>query len=392
MRIGYFTFTNIRIAETFILDLIKGLEKKCELFWYSGEKSIEEKIADRQIALAYSPYRSKISRILYKIGQLKENNGYFWRMRWYLFLAGLKLKRLKEEDMPDVAYAEFLTTAILLREFLEKNSIPYIVHVHAYDITSELNDPAYKREIKKVFASASYIISPSDYIKKLLILEGAPPQKIKMVRLGIDSEGIVPMDWEKRLAFGPSVLFLGRLVEKKGLIPLIYAFDIVKKRIPEAKLTIIGDGNLRKRIERLIERLGLEDSVILKGALKREESFPIMNRHWVYAQHSITTKSGDKEGAPVSISEASAHALPIVSTMHSGIPEQVIDGKTGFLVQECDYEAMAERIIYLLENPEIAAKMGRAARAHIESNNRLKERVEKIYALLENIYTYEGKS
>ena len=66
MRIGYFTFTNIRIAETFILDLIKGLEKKCELFWYSGEKSIEEKIADRQIALAYSPYRSKISRILYK--------------------------------------------------------------------------------------------------------------------------------------------------------------------------------------------------------------------------------------------------------------------------------------------------------------------------------------
>jgi len=386
MKIGYYTFANIRIAETFIYDLIIGLEKKSDLTWFSGQKKIDEIITQNQIAVKFSPYESKIIQWIYKIGQLKGNWGYSWRMKLQLQYAKKHLDKLEEDQLPDVGYTEFLTTAILLREFFEEKNIPYIVHVHAYDITSELNDPAYRKEIHKVFASASAIIAPSDYIHKLLILEGCPAKKIYTVRLGIDTENIVPNSWEERLKEDPSIVFLGRLVEKKDPISLMYAFHLVKQKIPNAKLTIIGQGNLRKEIENLIEKFGLEESVILKGALPREKSFPIMNQHWIYAQHSITTRTGDKEGAPVSISEASAHELPIVSTIHSGIPEQVLDGETGFLVQECDYEAMAERMIELLENPTLMKTMGKAGREHIKKINNPQRRIDEIYALLEEAY------
>lgn len=384
MKIGYFTFANIRIAETFIYDLIQGLEKKSDLTWFSGQKSIDEQVAKNQIAAGFSPYESKVPNWLFKLGQLKGEIGYRWRMQSRMLLAKKMLKDLDENRLPDVGYMEFLTTAIWLRPFFEEKGIPYVVHVHAYDITSELNDPEYRKEIQKVFQSASSIIAPSEYIKKLLVLEGCPAEKVHVIRLGIDTASIVPLSWEERIKQEPSMVFLGRLVEKKDPVALLYAFELVKQKVPDAKLTIIGQGNLQSEIEMLIEKMGLKECVTLTGALPREKSFPIMNQHWIYVQHSITTRDGDKEGAPVSISEASAHELPVVSTIHSGIPEQIIDGKTGYLVQECDYVHMAERIIELMENPVLCEEMGKMGREHIKKINEPQRRIDAVYNLLSN--------
>lgn len=383
MKIGYFTFANIRIAETFIYDLIQGLQKKTELTWFSGQRAIDEEITDSQVATGFSPYEARVPHWLFKIGQLKGGTGYKWRMKTRLYLAKKALEKLPEEGFPDVAYTEFLTTAIWLREFFEEKKIPYVVHVHAYDITSELNDPEYRKEIKRVFRSAAAIVAPSDYIRKLLVLEGCPEEKVRVIRLGIDTASIKPISWKEKVKGNPSIVFLGRLAEKKDPIALIHAFELVKRKIPDAKLTIIGQGNLKAEIEKRVALLGLEESVTLTGALPREKSFPIMNRHWIYAQHSITTRNGDKEGAPVSISEASAHGLPVVSTIHSGIPEQVIDGKTGYLVQECDYVRMAERIIELMENPGLCEVLGKAGRQHVKKINEPQKRIDAIYDLLE---------
>ena len=383
MKIGYYTFANIRIAETFISDLIHGLEKKTDLVWYSGQKSISEQIANKQIAAAFSPYEAPLPNWLFKIGQIKGNNGYHWRMKLRLLLAKKKLDNLRQ--LPDVAYVEFLTTAIMTREFFEEKNIPYIVHVHGYDITSELNDPAYRKEIKKVFLSVKYIIAASYFIKRLLVLEGCPAEKIEVIRLGVDVDSISPLSWVERKKNRPSIVFLGRLTEKKNPIALLYAFDIVKKQIPEATLTIIGQGYMQKEIESRIETLSLKDSVVMLGALPREKSFSIMNKHWIYAQHSVTSVHGDKEGYAISPAEAAAHELPVVSTIHNGIPEHVINGKTGFLVPEFDYEKMAERMIELLRNPGLCEQMGKAGRENIKVLNDPRKRIDKIYSLLKKV-------
>ena len=389
MKIGYFTNNNIGISETFIYDLIKGLEKKSDLVWFSGQSSIEKKIVENQVATNYSSYHEKLPFWAYKIGQLKGYLGYKWKMRTRLYLSDKALHKIPKNDFPDVAYVDYLTSAILLRKFFEKNSIPYVVHVHGYDITSELNDPEYKKELKKVFLSASHIIAASQFIKRLLILEGCPVSKIFVIRYGIDADSITPLSWEKRKKESPSIIFLGRLTEKKNPIALIHAFDIVRKKVPDIKFTIIGDGYLREEVENRIESLGLEDSVALLGALPREKSFPIMNRHWIFAQHSVTAISGDKEGYALSPAEAALHELPVVSTIHNGIPEHVIEGKTGYLVPEFDYESMAERIIQLIEDPELAEKMGKAGRENIKKLNNPQKRVDEIYELLSSIYKFE---
>jgi glycosyltransferase involved in cell wall biosynthesis len=116
----------------------------------------------------------------------------------------------------------------------------------------------------------------------------------------------------------------------------------------------------------------------MTGALPRQEALSIVRKHWVYAQHSVTTRSGDQEGFGISLSEAAMLELPVVSTLHDGIPEQVQDGKTGYLVREHDYEAMAERLEILLKAPKNVQEMGKKAKKKIHLSVSDKKRAEVI--------------
>jgi glycosyltransferase involved in cell wall biosynthesis len=160
----------------------------------------------------------------------------------------------------------------------------------------------------------------------------------------------------------------------------------VRKKIPDVKFTIIGDGPLLQDVKARISSLKLEKNITLMGALPRDKAFPIMNNHWIYAQHSVTAISGDKEGYAISPAEAAAHELAVVSTLHNGIPEHVKEGITGFLVPEFDYESMAQRIIQLIENPTLAEEMGKAGRENIITLNDPDKRIDCIFGLLREIY------
>src|SRR6185437_507604 len=135
---------------------------------------------------------------------------------------------------------------------------------------------------------------------------------------------------------GPDlVLFVGRLVEKKGVEILIEAFARARAARPGASLVIIGDGPLRPRLER---RAG--EGVRFLGALPPGDVADWMRRATVLAAPSVTARDGDAEGLPNVIVEAAASALPAVGSDHSGIPEAILDGETGFIVPERDAEAL----------------------------------------------------
>ena len=102
----------------------------------------------------------------------------------------------------------------------------------------------------------------------------------------------------------------------------------------------------------------------------------------IFVQHSLRTASGDSEGTPNTILEASATGLPIVSTKHAGIREAVVDGQTGYLVEEGEYEMMAQKIIDLLGNPELVASMGAAARKHMEQHYEMSFRIQSLKNIL----------
>ncbi|MDB4274063.1 glycosyltransferase family 4 protein, partial [Algibacter sp.] len=293
-------------------------------------------------------------------------------------------KKLKKEKLPvfDIAYVEYASNAIMLMQYFKEFDIPFVVHVHGYDVTSRIKDDFYLKNLKKVFALTKNIITPSLHLKRYLILLGCPALKIKVVYPFIILEDVQPLNWKHRYELKPNITFLGRLTAKKNPIALILAFALVLKKRPEIVMNILGNGELMEACKLKVKDLGIDKSVCFHGVINRQKGFEILNNSWVYTQHSVTALSGDQEGFPVSLAEAALHGLPIVSTIHSGITENVIDGVTGFVVQEYDYVKMADKILYLIENPKKAQEMGDKGREHIIDLCKEPNRISSIKKIL----------
>jgi len=129
--------------------------------------------------------------------------------------------------------------------------------------------------------------------------------------------------------------------------------------------------------------LHVEHAVELKGIVDHARVAALMGESRVFVQHSLVPASGDTEGTPVAILEAGAAGLPVVSTRHAGISEAVIHGKTGFLVNQGDIDAMAEYLYQLLANLELASEMGKNAREHISANFSMRQSIEKLRKIVE---------
>jgi glycosyltransferase involved in cell wall biosynthesis len=146
------------------------------------------------------------------------------------------------------------------------------------------------------------------------------------------------------------VLFIGRLVEKKGCGYLLRAMQRVQNRHTNARLVIIGDGPLRKSLEQYAQELKLDCSFL--GA----QSQDVVRKHLQSASAlcvpSVTARNGDSEGLPIAILEALCMKVPVVASRHAGIPEAVLDGETGLLASERDEKELAEQILrFLTDEP-----------------------------------------
>ncbi len=387
MKLGYFTHTNVSPSETFIYDLISALNDDSEidvtLFGGKKENRIESIANLKTVSTGYAEKGYKTSFYLYKQGQILGGKGYLFKNKFQQKNAYKALsKSITAENKPDVAYIEYGSSAVLCYKYLVENRIPFIVHVHGNDVTSATNDPIYKTELQQVYKYADAIITPSEHIKRVIVTQGCDSEKAHAIYPVTNLEAIKEPDLNLRKSIPPTIIFLGRLTHKKNPLALIYAFHLVVKQVPNAYLKILGDGELRSEVEALINELKLSNNIKLFGVVDREIAFKNLKESNIYAQHSVTSNNGDQEGFPVSLAEAAAHALPIVSTIHSGITENIIEGETGFLVQEYDYETMADKIIYLIKNPQIAKQMGKAGRKHIMKLCEPSKRVESIKRLL----------
>jgi len=187
---------------------------------------------------------------------------------------------------------------------------------------------------------------------------------------------------DEQLNNNKQLLFVGRLVEKKAPHLLIQTFSKVLEKHPSANLTMIGDGPLLNICKDLVQALKLQDSVNLVGFKKHKEIVSYMRKSFIYVQHSVVAHDGDSEGTPVSILEAGASGLPVVATHHAGISDAIIHGQTGYLVNERDIENMAKFIVLLLDDYELAKKIGRKAKIHIEENFSQSETINRVGSII----------
>lgn len=334
-------------------------------FFYQGE------IPKRVEGIKENRFASLILRSYFRI----KNKIFGGEHSFDKFQLKRNLRRLKIE----VGLAEYGTTGAYCFEVFKELNIPLVVHFHGYDASLKRVVHKFEDRYKLMFAYAASIIAVSREMRADLVALGADPYKVYINPYG-------PADIFLAGRYMPAelraFLHVGRFTEKKAPINTIKAFAICLKEHPSVKLLMVGDGALLDDCKSLVKALEIEKSVHFLGKKSPQEVLEIMEQAYAFVLHSVQSKDGDKEGTPVSILEAMAVGLPVVSTKHAGIRDVVLHNKTGYLVEEHDIDGMASYMIDLIERPEEAREIGRRGKERILENYTINQHLGKINELL----------
>lgn len=214
---------------------------------------------------------------------------------------------------------------------------------HGIDISSREVLNHYTPEYQQLFRRGDLMLPISDLWAGRLQKMGCPREKIAVSRMGVDMTRFSPRP-VKAPATPLEIISVARLTEKKGLHVAIEACRQLKEQGVAFRYRILGIGPWERRLRTLIEQYQLEDMVEMPGFKPSHEVKAMLDDADVFLLPSVTGADGDMEGIPVALMEAMAVGIPVVSTLHSGIPELVEADKSGWLVPENDARALAQRL------------------------------------------------
>jgi len=241
--------------------------------------------------------------------------------------------------------------------------IPYSVTGHAHDLY--LPNPMLERKIR----DAAFFATISEFNRALLIQRFGPAvlEKVRLVRCGLP---LSDFTFGAERAGGPRegalIVSVGRLVDYKGFDVLIRALARLRDGRRPIRLLIVGEGPERPALERLIARLGLAGDVTFAGGLTQSQVREAIAGADLFALACVKGRDGQQDGIPIVLMEAMALGVPVISTKLSGVPELVVDNKTGILVAPGDEEHLAAGIDRLLTDEPLARRLRSAAREMVE--------------------------
>ena len=280
--------------------------------------------------------------------------------------------------------------ALVLRRDL---GVPLVVTLHGYDVMCE--DEAHRktrrgcfflRHRSQLWSEAAFFVCVSHAIRDRALTLGFPAHKLRVIPIGVNTEALRALN---PLPVDPTVLFVGRLVPKKGCDVLIEAFSHVQSKLPGAQLLVAGDGPDRPRLERLASNGVLRSEFL--GMQTGEQICRLMRTARCLAAPSLTAANGDAEGLPTVLCEALALGLPVASTRHSGIPELITHREHGLLSEEGDAQALAAHLLELLTDDALAARLRTAGRARVEECFDLRRQTSLLEALYDEAIAAEQK-
>lgn len=360
-------------AEKVCIDILKNLENKFDFSLCLFEKK-GELIKD-------IPAKVKIFNLR------KKSRWSFVRLIW-------KLQRIIQQEQPDVVvsflwYSTFITEfsrKLILKKLNKKQYyVAYEPHNHLQDIRKTRFSWIKALLIKKVHKKMDLIVVDSYGVQKDISCNyGIGFEKLKVIYNPIDMQKVVVLSQkpvEKNIeAFLKEGKFIiagfGRLIKRKGFNDLIRAFKKVRSS-KNAKLLIVGEGEERAKLEKLIIDLELKEHVLLTGYL--ENPYSVISRCDIFCFSSLW------EGFGNVIVEVMACGVPVIATRCPFGPDEIItDGVNGLLVPVKDENAMTEAIIKLIENPELRKKLADEGKKRAEDF-----RAEKIVAEYEKLFLSE---
>lgn len=320
---------------------------------------------------------SSLERLCYDGGILPNmKKSFLARLQMPFLIAAefFSLYGLARKEKPGLIHAHWILpqgfTAAIVGKLL---GIPIIVTAHAGDVFP-LNKPLFRMLSRFSMKAAAAVTANSNFTKAAVEKVGAANATV--IPMGVDlklfssSSALEASTVRKKYGIsrknGRMVLFVGRLAEKKGVAYLIEAMKQVAKRYPLCRLVVVGDGPEKKDLIRQAQPI--RENIVFAGSVPNSQ-LPVFYRAAdVFVLPSIVAGSGDTEGLGVVLLEAIAAGCPVVASNVGGIPDVIINNKTGLLVAQKDPKEIARAIMHILGNPSLGKKLSLAARGHAARN------------------------
>lgn len=388
------------LSETFIINQITGLlDRGHQVTIYAHKKREETKVhpdVTKYGLVRHCRYhqmpQNKLRRVLQAIMLILKKPGLIRTINLIkygkevlslepLFLGNIAAKR--QHDIILCHFGNLGNLGAIIRDagFIRGK---LVTTFHGKDMSTYIRERG-PRIYRLLFEKGDLFLPISEAWKNKLMELGCDERKIVVHRMGIEPDKFSYKPRRLDEAEPVKLTSIARLVEKKGIEYGIHAIARVRSRYPDIQYRIIGDGPLRPRIEQLIDELGLQDVVSLLGQREQREVISILEDTHIFLAPSVTASDGDQEGIPVVLMEALSMGIPVISTYHSGIPELVQDGLSGYLVPERDVDALSDRILDLIAQEHAWVEMGHAGREHVISqydSAALNNRLESLFTTL----------
>lgn len=287
----------------------------------------------------------------------------------------------------DVILAEFGASGADICRHARAAHIPLVVHFHGHDAHRRAEVERYRDRYREMFGYAHRIMSVSNYMTAALIELGADPGRIVYNPYG-PRESFFDIQPDYRRTF----LAVGRFTDIKANYLTLAAFSDVLRDHPDAKLVMVGGGELLETCRTLAQVWDIERSVTFTGAIPHASISPLFAEACCFVQHSVAPSYGDAEGTPVAILEAAAAGLPVVATRHAGIGDAVVHGRTGFLVDERNVAGMADHMRRLIGDEALCREMGARGRQHVRSSYSIARHIERLQAAIDGARADAGAS
>ena len=301
-----------------------------------------------------------VERLLLKAGRIPR--------RWLAAIAATR---------PALVHAHFGTNAPPAILIARKLGVPIVVTYHGVDIAATPRNAAHRRRRQQTFRDADRVLAVSEFIAQSLRDAGCPPSKIVVHYIGVDTEYFSPGD---RPRAPNQVLFVGRLVPKKGLIHLIHAMEAVQRAAPDTELVVAGDGPLKPELEQEVTARRIRCSFL--GVQTPAQVRELMRSATLLCGPGVVSAGGDTEGLPITFLEAQATGLPLIASLSGGSADGVVEGQTALIHAPGDEATLVSHLLTLLRDGDRRRRMGEAARAHVLQKFDLRRQT----AALEEIY------
>lgn len=374
-------------SETFIYNYVKGLQthghrsQVFSLFRVNEDERPYDDVVEVDLLERWHPSRIYAS-LQKRLGLLETQEQLFG-------IAQNQITNLLQSSKPDILHAHFGPMGVMIAPVAQKLGIPLVVTFMGYDGSRALRSQRWRDNYQTLNTQVTAVIGISTDMCNRLVDIGFDKGKIHRISLGVNIDQFSfrdpKMDYDGKEVH---CLHVGRLTAKKSPLKLLDAFNTAYQALQpdiDLKLTLAGDGELYDEVVDKIKGLNLENQVDVLGSVSHKDVIRLFHEAHIYTQYCEVSSSGDVEGQGVTFVEASASGLPVISTRHGGIPDVVLDGKTGYLVEEGDIQGMADKMIELACRPEQWTTFGTAGRKHIEATFTLENQVEQSVALYQQM-------